>query len=91
MARHKRNVSTTLVSDSVCCFFSLVNSYRPNISMHILHTVLHTYPKAIARRIFLMIRSFLSLRFFSLFKGDTVGRNKFDFGTGVGEGGEEEE
>ena len=26
MARHKRNVSTTLVSESVCCFFSLVNS-----------------------------------------------------------------
>ena len=52
--------------------------------MHILYTVLHTYPKAMARRIFLTIRSFLSLRFFSLFKGDTVGRNKFDLGTGGG-------
>ena len=28
----------------------------------------------------------MSLRFFSLFKGDTVGRNKFDLGTGGGEG-----
>ena len=52
--------------------------------MYILHTVLHTYPKAMARRICLTIRSFLSLRFFSLFKGDTVGRNKFDLGTGGG-------
>ena len=52
--------------------------------MHILYTVLHTYPKAMARRIYLTIRSFLSLRFFSLFKGDTVGRNKFDLGTGGG-------
>ena len=57
--------------------------------MHILYTVLHTYPKAMARRICLTIRSFLSLRFFSLFKGDTVGRNKFDLGTGGGEGSEE--
>ena len=54
--------------------------------MHILYTVLHTYPKAMARRICLTIRSFLSLRFFSLFKGDTVGRNKFDLGTGGGGG-----
>ena len=52
--------------------------------MYILYTVLHTYPKAMARRICLTIRSFLSLRFFSLFKGDTVGRNKFDLGTGGG-------
>ena len=28
----------------------------------------------------------MSLRFFSLFKGDTVGRNKFDLGTGGGGG-----
>ena len=52
--------------------------------MHIVHSVLHTYSKAMARRICLTIRSFLSLRFFSLFKGDTVGRNKFDLGTGGG-------
>ena len=49
--------------------------------MYILYTVLHTYPKAMARRICLTIRSFLSLRFFSLFKGDTVGRNKFSRGS----------
>ena len=55
--------------------------------MHILYTVLHTYPKAMARTICLTIRSFLSLRFFSLFKGDTVGRNKFDLGTGGGREG----
>ena len=55
--------------------------------MHILYTVLHTYPKAMARRICLTIRSFLSWQFFSLFKGDTVGRNKFDLGTGGGEEG----
>ena len=54
--------------------------------MYILDTVIHTYSKAMTRRICLTIRSFLSLRFFSLFKGDTVGRNKFDLGTG-GEGG----
>ena len=54
--------------------------------MYIVHSVLHTYSKATARRICLTIRSFLSLRFFSLFKGDTVGRNKFDLGTGGGGG-----
>ena len=26
MARHKRNINTSLVSESVCCFVSLVNS-----------------------------------------------------------------
>ena len=67
-------------------FFLLLTLNAPTsvCIMHILYTVLHTYPKAMAWRIFLTIRSFLSLRFFSLFKGDTVGRNKFDLGTGGG-------
>ena len=32
-----------------------VNLLHPNISMHILHTVLYTFPKVLTRRIFLII------------------------------------
>ena len=39
---------------------SLVNPLHPNISMHILHTVLYTFPKRLARRICLTIKSCLS-------------------------------
>ena len=42
-------------------YFSLilVNPLHPNISMHILHTVLYTFPKVLTRRICLPIKSFL--------------------------------
>ena len=35
-----------------------VNPLHQNISMHILHTVLHTFPDVLARRICLTIKSF---------------------------------
>ena len=38
-----------------------------NISMHILHTVLYTFPKVLTRRITLTIQSFCSRWSFSLF------------------------
>ena len=34
-----------------------VNPLHPNIIMHILHTVLHTFPKVLTRRISLTIKS----------------------------------
>ena len=37
---------------------SFLNSLHPNISMHILHTVLYTFPKVLTRRICLLIKSF---------------------------------
>ena len=44
-----------------------VNPLHPNISMHILHTVLYTFPKVLTRRICLTIKSFFSLRSVPLF------------------------
>ena len=35
-----------------------VNPFHPNISMHILHTVLFTFPKLLTRRIYWSIKSF---------------------------------
>ena len=40
---------------------------HPNISMHILHTVLYTFPKVLTRRICLTIKSFFSWWSFLLF------------------------
>ena len=37
-----------------------LNPLHPNISVHILHTVLHTYPKVLMRRICLTIKSLFS-------------------------------
>ena len=37
----------------------ILNPLHPNISMHILHTVLYTFPKMLTRRICLTIKSFL--------------------------------
>ena len=34
---------------------SVFNPLHPNISMHILHTVLHTFPKRLTRRICLRV------------------------------------
>ena len=44
-----------------------INPLHPNISMHILHTVLYTFPKVLTRRICLTIKSFFSWWSFSLF------------------------
>ena len=39
---------------------TLLNPLYPNISMHILHTVIHTFAKRLKRRICVMIKSFFS-------------------------------
>ena len=44
-----------------------LNPLHPNTSMHILHTVLHTFPEVLTRRIYLKIKSFFSWWSFSLF------------------------
>ena len=44
-----------------------VNPLHPSISMHILHTVLFTFPKALSRRICLTIKSFFSWWSYPLF------------------------
>ena len=49
-----------------CGAFNM-NPFYPNISMHILHTVLYTFPKILTRRIYLTIKSFFSWRSFPLF------------------------
>ena len=35
-----------------------LNPFHPNISLHILHTVLYTFPKVLTRRFYLLIKSF---------------------------------
>ena len=37
-----------------------LNLLHPNTSMHILHTVLYTFPEVLSRRICLTVRSFFS-------------------------------
>ena len=44
-----------------------LNPSHPNTSMHILHTLLHTFPKVLTRRIYFTIRRFFSWWSFSLF------------------------
>ena len=39
---------------------NLFNLLHPNISMHILHTVLYTFPKVLTRRICLTVKSFFT-------------------------------
>ena len=43
------------------------NPLHPNISMHILHTVLYTFPRVLTRRICLTIKSFSDRQSFPLF------------------------
>ena len=43
------------------------NPLHPNISMHILHTVLYTFPTVLTRRICLTIKSFSGWQSFPLF------------------------
>ena len=45
----------------------LIKPLHPNISIHILHTVLYTFPKVLTRRICLTIKSFFSWWSFPLF------------------------
>ena len=45
----------------------LTLNLHPDISMHILHTVLYTFPKVLTRRICLTIKSFISWWSFPLF------------------------
>ena len=49
-----------------CGAFNM-NPFYPNISMHILHTVLYKFPRILTRRIYLIIKSFFSRRSFPLF------------------------
>ena len=46
---------------------NLVITSQFSISMHILHTVLYTFPKVLRRRICLIIKSFVIKRSFPLF------------------------
>ena len=66
-----------------CSHYFPVNPLQPNISMHILHTVLYTSPKVLTRRICLRIKSFFfgdhSLYSHDLnvwFRADIVRRNR---------------
>ena len=45
---------------------NLFNPFHLNISMHILHTVLYTFPKVLTRRICLTVKSFFYLVIISL-------------------------
>ena len=42
------------------------NPFPPNVIIHILHTVLYTFPRVLTRRICLLIKSFLVLIIISL-------------------------
>ena len=42
------------------------NRVQPNIGMHILHTVIFTFPKVLTWRIYLAIKSLISWRSFPL-------------------------
>ena len=39
-------------------FVELLNASNPSISVYILHTVLHTFPKVLTKKICLTIKSF---------------------------------
>ena len=43
------------------------NPLHPNVNVHILHTVLHTFFKVLAERICLTIKTFFNMRSFRLF------------------------
>ena len=49
------------------CKFFFFNPLHPNIIMHILHTVLYTFPKVLTRRICLTIKGFFGCWSFFLF------------------------
>ena len=62
----QKNVNEKYEAKKRCGAFNM-NPFYPKISMHILHTVLYTFPKILARRIYLTIKSFFSWRSFPLF------------------------
>ena len=56
--KKKKKEFMTKQLNTSCSFFSL-NPLHPNISMHILHTALYTFPKVLTGRICLPIKRFL--------------------------------
>ena len=50
---------------SECKYSSMIHPLHPNISMHILHTVLYTFLKGLKRRICLTVKSSLVVDHFS--------------------------
>ena len=62
------NVSRTFfLSHTIYYFWCSINPLHPNISMHILHTILNTFPYVLAGRICLTIKRFFSSLFLPLF------------------------
>ena len=66
---HRMDISEILFTQFILDIFILWykwfimitgSSLYPNISMHILHTVLYTFPKLLTRRVYLKIESFCS-------------------------------
>ena len=55
------------LSNNIYYFWSIINPLHPNISMHILHTVLNTFRYVLAGRICLTIKRFFSLLLLPLF------------------------
>ena len=64
--KQNRSLSTSLTWAQLCNTV-VPNPLHPNISMHILHTVLYKFPKVLTRRICIKIKSFLSWWLFALF------------------------
>ena len=65
---HSNDVAYLLRVSVECFNFLLpVNPLHPNIAIHILHSVLYTFPKELIRRICLTIKSFFSWWLFPLF------------------------
>ena len=55
-----QNLLETCLRITWSIYRAAFNLLRPNISMHILHTALYTFPKMLTRRIWLPIKSFFS-------------------------------
>ena len=62
-----QNLLETCLRITWSIYRAAFNLLRPNISMHILHTALYTFPKMLTRRIWLPIKSFFFLSSFHLF------------------------
>ena len=57
--KKKKKEFMTKQLNTSCSFFFSLNPLHPNISMHILHTALYTFPKVLTGRICLPIKRFL--------------------------------
>ena len=55
----KKNHSRRSIHNSPYSMKSFLKSLHPDINMHMLHTVLYTFPKELTRRMCLTIKSFL--------------------------------